>query len=113
LRFLRAAAKIRSMRLSETQRQAIVQVVHRRFGEAGRVWLFGSRVDDQARGGDIDLYVETPLADPAAAFAAELRARVDLERALGEQRIDLVVHRIEQEYLPIHRLARDTGIPLE
>ena len=60
------------MRLTEAQRQSIKSVVTRVIGEASRVWLFGSRVNDAKRGGDIDLYVETsphPLMDECAAIS--------------------------------------------
>lgn len=41
------------MRLTENQRQTIKSAVTRVIGEGTRLWLFGSRVDDSKRGGDI------------------------------------------------------------
>jgi len=31
------------------------------FGSKSHVWLFGSRVNDHQKGGDIDLYIEPEL----------------------------------------------------
>jgi predicted nucleotidyltransferase len=44
------------MRLPEAERQAILNAVRSEDPDAV-VYLFGSRVDDAARGGDIDLLV--------------------------------------------------------
>jgi predicted nucleotidyltransferase len=48
------------MRVSAEQQQIIVDAVHQLFGQQGRVRLFGSRVDDRGKGGDLDLLVELP-----------------------------------------------------
>ena len=45
------------MRLSTDQIQAIRQAATAAFGKGTSVWLFGSRVDDAKKGGDIDLLV--------------------------------------------------------
>lgn len=45
------------MRLTGTERDAIRACAERVFGPACVVRLFGSRVDDARRGGDIDLHV--------------------------------------------------------
>lgn len=42
------------MRLTAEQARLIRDAVHQRFGPEARVWLFGSRVNDKARGGGID-----------------------------------------------------------
>ena len=94
------------MRLTETQRQSIKSAVTSVIGEESRVWLFGSRVDDAKRGGDIDLYVETsphPLMD-------EMRCKRYLEEALDIP-VDLIVRR-PGDNSPIAVIARTEGIAL-
>ena len=51
-------------------------------------------------------------ADPAAVIEAKLEALADLHRDFGEQKIDLIVKRSGAEMLPVHRVARSTGIRL-
>ncbi|MEN4053309.1 MULTISPECIES: nucleotidyltransferase domain-containing protein [Sulfurimonas] len=48
------------MRLSEKVKQKITQTVHRIFGDVD-IYLFGSRVDDTKRGGDIDIALDMSL----------------------------------------------------
>ena len=54
------------MRLTPSESQTIAGLARESFGPQTRVFLFGSRTDDAARGGDIDLYIETTLDTPAA-----------------------------------------------
>ena len=76
------------MRLREWEIEAIKRSVHEVYGGEAKVRLFGSRVHDHRRGGDIDLYVE-----PGRLFA-EQRSRTRLSRLLqerlGERAIDIV-----------------------
>lgn len=79
------------MRLSDRERQAIVDAFTARFADLERIVLFGSRVDDAARGGDIDLLVISGM-PYAEAFRASLRASADVQIALGgERKIDVVI----------------------
>jgi len=101
------------VRLTPHQQVEIRSAVARLFGADAEVRLFGSRTDDNKRGGDIDLYVETDLADTEQIFRQEMALLVDLNLALGEQKIDLVVRqRGKSAELPIHRVARETGVRL-
>ena len=60
------------MRLTPEQAQAIRQRIDTHMGKHARIWLFGSRVDDSRRGGDVDLYVEGEAApDLTARFDAK------------------------------------------
>jgi predicted nucleotidyltransferase len=98
------------MRLTEHERATIRRVVQAHFGAESRVWLFGSRTDDDRRGGDIDLYVETPRSE--GIVAAKLETLRELRQALGDQRYDLVVR---SEALPptaFQALVRETGARL-
>lgn len=99
------------MRLTDKQRNAIREEVQRHFGMEARALLFGSRVRDDLCGGDIDLYAEAD-ASAEEALARELKLHAALQRRLGEQRIDLVVHRAGSPLRPIDIEAQDTGIAL-
>lgn len=96
------------MRLTDRQIRIIKEEVQHVFGVDTQVWLFGSRVDDSARGGDIDLMIEAAL-EPDEALESELRLYSRLIRRLGDQRIDIVVHRATTPRLPIHEMALKTG----
>ena len=101
------------MRLTELQTDAICNGVKKNFGFASRAWLFGSRVDEQRMGGDIDLYVEPEIQDPDELVVAKLHFLLELHRKLGEQKIDVVIRRAAfKEELPIYRVAKETGIRL-
>lgn len=95
------------MRLSQQQRQIIREAGLRHCGVVPLV--FGSRVDDTQRGGDIDLFIDKPM-DAASAHQCETRLWVELQKRLGEQKIDVVTARIGEER-PIDRVARAQGIP--
>ena len=99
------------MRLTEHECAVIREAARRRFGADARVFLFGSRTDDSARGGDIDLYIELdrPL-DGRVTTAAAFEA--DLIWALGDQHVDVVVRDPETPDQPIHQVARRRGIAL-
>ncbi|MDE2149707.1 MAG: nucleotidyltransferase domain-containing protein [Gammaproteobacteria bacterium] len=99
------------MRLTEEQRRTIVEETVRIFGPQARVRLFGSRVDDTARGGDIDLHIEAG-GTPAELLDRELRLRARLMRRLGERRIDVVVHDRRRPRRPIDQQALSTRVRL-
>lgn len=100
------------MRLTQAQIEAIKQAAEQTFGPDANVWLFGSRVDDEGRGGDIDLYVELPQMDPKERQRLETRFWIRLQRALGEQKIDIVTHLEGTPMRPIDQQARSTGVQL-
>lgn len=93
------------MRLNPEQIEAIKQETEYFFGAQAEVWLFGSRVDDTAKGGDIDLYVETDAAEVALSAA---RARGELADRLGRY-VDLVVNNHTKDE-PIFHIAKTQGI---
>ena len=99
------------MRLSKEQAAIVKEEVERTFGPDALVWLFGSRVYDAAKGGDIDLLIEANVG-PKTALNRELQLYARLIRRLGDQRIDIVIHRIGTPLSPIHEAARQTGLRL-
>lgn len=101
------------MRLTQKQIDSIKQVAIAVFGSEAKAYLFGSRVDDQQRGGDIDLYVTESALLPEEQLDAKLRYLVKIKQQLGDQRIDVVFAPLPgQPVLPIHRMAQQSGVPL-
>lgn len=94
------------MRLSAEQTRSIVQSVQRHLGQGSRIWLFGSRLDDARKGGDLDLYVETD----SPRLRDELRCKIELEEAL-DLPVDLIVRSFGEES-PIGGIAKSEGVPL-
>ena len=94
------------MRLTPDQVRIITGNIQRYFGRETRVWLFGSRVDDRKKGGDVDLYIETDHAD----LLAELRCKLGLKEAL-DLHVDLIVGTPGHDH-PIHHIAKVEGIHL-
>ena len=99
------------MRLTQEQLRIIKQVAGEIFGADARVRVFGSRLDDQARGGDIDLLVESDtVIDDKMKRMLRMTARLQLR--LGDQPIDILVVDPNTPLNPVHRQALQTGRPL-
>ena len=101
------------MRLTPDQQSAIRTTVAETFGDEASIWLFGLRVDDNKRGGDIYLLIETKQSDVAAIVRAELAFVTKLQMKLGEQKIDVLVDYPTRNFSPpIFTIAKQTGIRL-
>ncbi len=88
------------MRLSDKEIEIIKRTVMEYFGNS-RVYLFGSRLIDQKRGGDIDLFVIPDVKD--SLYLRKIKTKAKLKQLLKKP-VDLVVHRdferkLEQEAL--------------
>ena len=46
------------MRISEEMAKSLVALAKEHIADNAKVWLFGSRVRDDAKGGDIDIMIE-------------------------------------------------------
>ena len=79
------------------------------FGDNAKVYLFGSRVDDFKKGGDIDLYIETD--SQSDIFSKKLKMLAILMEKLGEQKIDIVINDFSKN-VSIYKIAKREGIPL-
>ncbi|MFA9462540.1 nucleotidyltransferase domain-containing protein [Thiohalorhabdus sp. Cl-TMA] len=97
------------MRLTRRDHNIIRQTAREVFGTGIIVRVFGSRADDQARGGDLDLLVESTEAIPEK-HRETLSYEAKLQQRLGDQPIDVLVLDPATEQLPIHREARRTGV---
>lgn len=96
------------MRLTDDQAQAIKQFAYQIAGEHARVRVFGSRLDDSARGGDLDLMLELPEpADNPALMAARFSAKVS--RLMLGRKVDVLIAAPNLMRLPIHDIAFKEG----
>ena len=96
------------MRLTQDEQTLIKRIVAEVFGDDAEVRLFGSRVDDEKRGGDVDLYVVPVQCDNL--FMKRVTCLGKLETVLPYP-VDLVVHEPGRD-LPIYRIAGAQGVRL-
>ena len=97
------------MRLSVDQTRVILSCVRQQFGEHAQVKLFGSRLNDLARGGDVDLLVET---DHAPTLRQRALATMALEQALSLP-VDIVATQRGSHGSAFARIARSKAQVLE
>jgi predicted nucleotidyltransferase len=93
------------MRLKDSEQVAILSTVQYLDINA-RVYLFGSRVDDTKKGGDIDLLV---MSDKLTRDDKRI-IKMKLYELLGEQKIDLLIAADDSD--PFVKLALETGVKL-
>ncbi len=101
------------MRLSNKEVEAINQTFKKIFKE-GSIYLFGSRIDDNKKGGDIDLYI---VSDNAT-MEKKIKFLSLLKENIGDQKIDIVISRdksrtIEQKALKEGVLLNDAKLRVQ
>ena len=101
------------MRITADQQAIVLATVAENFGSDAQVRLFGSRVDDSKRGGDIDLLITTRERDVSAIMRAEIALITKLQMKLGEQKIEVLLdYPTLKERPPIFQRAEQTGLLL-
>ncbi len=101
------------MRLSNFEIKVIKDTFKKWFLGTDKLWLFGSRVDDQKKGGDIDLFIETQIEDILEIQNKKIAFLVDLKKQIGDQKIDIVIHsKSSRRHLSIYEDAQKQGILL-
>ncbi len=96
------------MRLTTDQQRHIMQIVCLHLGEDNQVRVYGSRLRDDLRGGDIDLMIEgrhhlAPL-DKAA-------LQLDLEETL-QHPVDILYHQAGKPLTPFQSIVKAASRPL-
>lgn len=101
------------VRLNSSEIEHITSLFKFFFKEGDHLWIFGSRVDLNKKGGDIDLCIETYISDAQKVNTTKLAFLTELYLAIGDQKIDLIVNRISQPFpLPIYEIAKAEGFQL-
>ncbi len=99
------------MRLTTHQITTIKNVAQNVLGADAQVILFGSRVDDALRGGDIDLLIESQ-AHVANKTQAIGQIYAKLIRQLGDRKIDIIIKDPDSESSTVIHFAKETGVQL-
>jgi predicted nucleotidyltransferase len=92
------------MRLTNYEIISIKEAFHQVFGD-GKIYLFGSRVDDTLKGGDIDLFIKLDTVLTTKEMSNKIsELKIKLYDKIGEQKIDVIISKdtkrlIEQEAL--------------
>ena len=96
------------MRLTNHEIKAIKDTFYEVF-EDGDIYLFGSRVDDSKKGGDIDLYI-SPSKQLDNLHQKKIDFLVKLDFAIGEQKIDVIISKDKTRL--IEKEALRTGVKI-
>ncbi|KIM02704.1 MAG: hypothetical protein KN64_14370 [Sulfurovum sp. AS07-7] len=95
------------MRLEPYEIKAIQESFISNF-HSGKIYLFGSRIDDTKKGGDIDLYIE-PV-ETKDLMSKKIDFLVELKSKIGDQKIDVVIDRGKNESIDL--IAKKQGVLL-
>jgi len=99
------------MRLTTFEINTIKQNANNIFGDTTKIYLFGSRVDDSKKGGDIDLYIISENQDNL--YDKKIKFLSALERSLGEQKIDVVIAKDKNRLIEKEAITQGIELNLE
>jgi len=97
------------MRLKKEQVNTIVKICRTIAGENSTVWLYGSRLDDNRHGGDIDVLIESPL---PVTLMQRARIKLILEQQLNLP-VDVLVNHPKREENAFISMIRPKARQLE
>ncbi|HQS83991.1 MAG: hypothetical protein B7Y25_03550 [Alphaproteobacteria bacterium 16-39-46] len=100
-----------ALRLDQKELDLICRIFRDFFLRDDKIWIFGSRVNPNAKGGDIDLYIETEYKSPKEIIEARLKFLAALKIQTGDQKIDVIV-KYGNNLLPIYEVAQKEGVRL-
>ncbi len=99
------------MRLTSFEIETIKASAFRCFGADIELYLFGSRTNDQERGGDIDLCVKNKT-EVRFPMRSKINFMTELVTRLGDQKIDVVLDNNDKNESMFIRTIYKTGIQL-
>jgi len=97
------------MRLQQHEINSIISIANTIFGDGSKVILFGSRVHDELKGGDIDLFIQPVQKE--ALIKKKIDFLVSLKEKIGDQKIDVILAKDSSRL--IEREALKKGILLK
>ncbi|MEY3123231.1 MAG: hypothetical protein RI993_2056 [Pseudomonadota bacterium] len=100
------------MRITANQLSIAKALARRYFGEDVKLWLFGSRVDGEKKGGDCDFLIETSLANPDEIISSMI-TQLQSSDPFEDEKIDIIVKRRQSSFdMPIYHIAKQEGVQL-
>ncbi|MGH2575958.1 MAG: nucleotidyltransferase domain-containing protein [Ignavibacteria bacterium] len=93
------------MRLKENELSAIKKTISG-FDPKAKIFLFGSRTDDEKKGGDIDVLILSEKIN----LGDKIKILKTLNNSIGEQKIDIVIAKDDSK--PFIKLALEKGVEL-
>ena len=94
------------MRLKSSEVSAIRSTILK-LDPGANIFLFGSRVDDAKKGGDIDLLI---ISGRLAGSKDKRAIKTELFALIGEQKIDILIAADDSD--PFVKLALESGVKL-
>lgn len=92
--------------MTDSEIQAIEKAIYSLDQDAA-IYLFGSRVDDSLKGGDIDLLIISRN----LGFRDKIKIKKTIFEQIAEQKIDLIIAKDDTD--PFVRLALEQGVRFE
>ena len=81
------------MRLNNKEIAAIKEVTRGVFGDNATISLFGSRTDDNKKGGDIDLFIQCNCQiSREELYQLKIKFLVLLKKIIDDQKIDVLIN---------------------
>ena len=97
------------MRLKKEIKNQIIKYAGQSFGMDIKLFLFGSRVHDNKKGGDIDLYLES---SKEIDINQQIKFLNNIYKYVTQRKIDLIINTPSKKDKPIFHTARKEGILL-
>ena len=88
---------------------SIIKTIILKYIKDAKIILFGSRVDDNKRGGDIDIFVQT---NQEVTLKEQIKILTDIEMNGVLRKVDLVLKTPTSKEQPIFKTAIKEGILL-
>ena len=96
------------MRVEKKDIDIIVNTIKASIADAA-VFLFGSRVDDSKRGGDIDIFLTT---SQTVSLPEKISLLTQFERQGIYRKIDLIIQSPDNKHDTLYHEVKQTGIRL-
>ncbi len=103
------------MRITADQLKIVKDLTRSYSGEDARLWLYGSRVDDEKKGGDYDFLIETSLTNPDEIISRKIDMITQLlsSEPFEDEKIDIIVKRQQSSFdMPIYHIAKQEGMQI-